>query len=245
MRQERRPLHPLRSGHKAGERRESSLATDRPDVGGTRALRVQQSRVKTGHSPPGQIRPRERRSRAVSDSQADSAGSIPVTRSIREKRCSRSALEDFMFSADPCFDPCSGHRYPHLDTTLEFQKDAQLVPSCSPAVRSPVLPNSPKSCPRHNYELDVNGLNYDAAKRLDQGSQARASALDAEMPVRLTIPDRGRAAPYTNNTVARTGRTLVSSLRSEQIVSEKTLPHSVVCQPHATLMTNDRLMPTP
>jgi hypothetical protein len=32
----------------------------------------------------------------------------------------------------------------------------------------PVLPTSPKSCLRHNYELDVNGLNYDAGKKLDQ-----------------------------------------------------------------------------
>ena len=34
-----------------------------PDVGGSRALRVQQARVKTGHSPLRQIRPRERGSR--------------------------------------------------------------------------------------------------------------------------------------------------------------------------------------
>jgi hypothetical protein len=33
---------------------------------------------------------------------------------------------------------------------------------------SPVLPTSPKACLRHNYELDVNGLNYDAAKKPDQ-----------------------------------------------------------------------------
>jgi hypothetical protein len=31
-----------------------------------------------------------------------------------------------------------------------------------------VLPTSPKSCLRHNHELDVNGLNYDAAKKRDQ-----------------------------------------------------------------------------
>ena len=33
---------------------------------------------------------------------------------------------------------------------------------------SPVLPTSRKSCLRHNYEHDVNGLNYDYAKKFDQ-----------------------------------------------------------------------------
>jgi hypothetical protein len=52
-------------------------------------------------------------------SQADSAGSIPVTRSIRERRCSRGEFED---SSSPLI--CDsvharatlGQRYPHLDT---------------------------------------------------------------------------------------------------------------------------------
>jgi len=51
--------------------------------------------------------------------------------------------------------------------TLKLQKTLSLFrhvlrPSCSP-----VLPTSPKGCPRHNYELDVNRLNYDGAKKLD------------------------------------------------------------------------------
>src|SRR5664279_3236458 len=43
-----------------------------------------------------------------------------------------------------------GHTYPHLVTKPSASADAQLVPSCSPAVFSPVLPTSPKGCPRHN-----------------------------------------------------------------------------------------------
>src|SRR5664280_881377 len=62
----------------------------RPGVGGARAVRVQQAGVKTDHSRPRQIGPRSVDGGSVSDSQADSAGSIPVTRSTREKRCSTS-----------------------------------------------------------------------------------------------------------------------------------------------------------
>ena len=43
-----------------------------------------------------------------------------------------------------------------------------LQPSCSR-----VLPTSPKGCPHHNYELDVNGLNYDGAKKLDRDPRPR------------------------------------------------------------------------
>jgi len=66
----------------------------RPGVGGARAVRVQQAGVKTDHSRPRQIGPRSVDGGSVSDSQADSAGSIPVTRSKREKRCSIRELED-------------------------------------------------------------------------------------------------------------------------------------------------------
>jgi len=62
----------------------------RPGVGGARAVRVQQAGVKTDHSRPRQIGPRSVDGGSVSDSQADSAGSIPVTRSTREKHCSTS-----------------------------------------------------------------------------------------------------------------------------------------------------------
>src|ERR1035437_854895 len=51
----------------------------RPGVGGARAVRVQQAGVKTDHSRPRQIGPRSVDGGSVSDSQADSAGSIPVT----------------------------------------------------------------------------------------------------------------------------------------------------------------------
>ena len=60
---------------------------DRPERNASRALRVQLARVKSGHSPPSQIRPGSTDRGSVSDSQADSAGSIPVTRSTHEKRC--------------------------------------------------------------------------------------------------------------------------------------------------------------
>src|SRR5664280_1982419 len=62
----------------------------RPGVGGARAVRVQQAGVNTDHSRPRQIGPRSVDGGSVSDSQADSAGSIPVTRSTHEKRCSTS-----------------------------------------------------------------------------------------------------------------------------------------------------------
>ena len=65
----------------------------RPGVGGSRAVRMQQAGVKTDHSQPRQIGPRSVDGGAVSDSQADSAGSIPVTRSTREKRCSTGESE--------------------------------------------------------------------------------------------------------------------------------------------------------
>jgi hypothetical protein len=51
---------------------------------------VQQGGVNTDHSRPRQIDPPSVDGGSVSDSQADSAGSIPVTRSTREKRCSTS-----------------------------------------------------------------------------------------------------------------------------------------------------------
>jgi hypothetical protein len=60
-----------------------------------------------------------------------------------------------------------GHTYPHLDTRPSGSEDAQLVPSCSPADRFPGLPTSPGECLR-KYELDVNGVNYNAAKKRHQ-----------------------------------------------------------------------------
>jgi hypothetical protein len=66
----------------------------RPGVGGSRAVRVEQAGVKTDHSQPRQIGPRIVDGGSVSDSQTDSAGSIPVTRSIREYCGSRTEFED-------------------------------------------------------------------------------------------------------------------------------------------------------
>jgi hypothetical protein len=57
-----------------------------PDGGGSRALSVQLAGAKIGRSRLRQIRHGSLDRGSISDSQADSAGSIPVTRSIREKR---------------------------------------------------------------------------------------------------------------------------------------------------------------
>src|ERR1035437_3213787 len=71
-------------------RRVTTASISRPGVGRSRAVRVQQAGVKTDHSQPHLIDPRSADGGSVSDSQVDSAGSIPVTRSTREKRCSTS-----------------------------------------------------------------------------------------------------------------------------------------------------------
>src|SRR5450759_5312534 len=91
----------------------------RPGVGGARAVRVQQAGVKTDHSRPRQIGPRSVDGGSVSDSQADSAGSIPVTRSTREKCCSTIELEDSSFLLIRVFSPCSGHYGPHISTVQD------------------------------------------------------------------------------------------------------------------------------
>jgi hypothetical protein len=51
--------------------------------------------------------------------------------------------------------------------TLQVQRTLSLFRQV-PAVYSPVLPASPTGYPRHNYEVDVNGLNYDGAKKLGE-----------------------------------------------------------------------------
>ena len=50
--------------------------------------------------------------------------------------------------------------------------------------------NLTQGCRRHNYELDVNGLNYDGARNEASDPKPRAWTLAAEMPVRLTITDQ-------------------------------------------------------
>src|SRR5450759_5022128 len=76
-----------------------------------------------------------------SSSQADSAGSIPVTRSMLEYRCSRTVFENSRSLPDHVSVQARatlGHTYPHLGAHPSASEDAQLVPSCSPAVPSPV-----------------------------------------------------------------------------------------------------------
>jgi hypothetical protein len=59
-----------------------------------------------------------------------------------------------------------GHTYPHLGTHPSASEDAQLVSSCSPA--SVLRSSNVTQRVSPQYELDVNGLNYNAAKKRDQ-----------------------------------------------------------------------------
>ena len=105
-------------------------------------------------------------------SQADSAGSIPVTRSTREKRCSGIELED---SSPPpiCVSvPCSGHYGPQISTPRDSPSSFRRRSACSVMLSGcPVL----RFFQRRQGESPqirgrVNGLNY--------RSHARAGALD-------------------------------------------------------------------
>src|SRR5665811_185491 len=72
------------------------------------------------------VRPREH----SFHSQADSAGSIPVTRSTREYCCSRTVFEALSPPPNSCFGPRPGHFGPHLSTPRHSppaSEDAQLV----------------------------------------------------------------------------------------------------------------------
>ena len=123
-------------------------------------------------------------------SQADSAGSIPVTRSTHEKRCSRIELEN---SSPPpiCVSvPCSGHCGPQISTPRDSPSNFRRRSACSvmfpgcPVLRffQRRLGESPRIRAR------VNGLNY--------RSHARAGALDTEVPVRsASWPRRVRSGP--------------------------------------------------
>jgi hypothetical protein len=51
--------------------------------------------------------------------------------------------------------------------TLRVQRTLSLFRQV-PAVYSPGLPASPTGYPRNNHEVDVNGLNYDGAKKLGE-----------------------------------------------------------------------------
>jgi len=138
----------------------------RPDVGRSRAVRVQQAGVKTDHSQPRQIGPRSVDGGSVSDSQADSAGSIPVTRSTREKRCSRTELEALRPLPMRVSGPRAGHFGPHLSTPLHSPFRFRGRSACSAKFSGcSVLPSSnlTEACLR-KCERDLNGLNYSVAK---------------------------------------------------------------------------------
>jgi hypothetical protein len=103
----------------------------RPGVGGARAVRVQQAGVKTDHSRPRQIGPRSVDGGSVSDSQVDSAGSIPVTRSKCEKRCGRTALEESSPLPICVSGPCSGHFGPQISTPRDSPSSFRRRSACS------------------------------------------------------------------------------------------------------------------
>ena len=120
-------------------------------------------------------------------SQADSAGSIPVTRSIREKCCSRTELEDSR-SLPLCVSGSgTGHCGPHLSTPRDppsGSEDAQLVSSCSPA-GSPVLQHHPRGVSASTRSMCTGSRT--AQRRNATSDPMHAPALDAAMPVELTM----------------------------------------------------------
>jgi hypothetical protein len=128
-------------------------------------------------------------------SQADSAGSIPVTRSTHERCCSRTELEDsssLRICVSVQAQATLGHTYPQFRTHPSASQDAQLIPS-SPPVRFPGLPTSPGECLR-KYELDVNGLNYNAAKNRQVAIGIRRGSNEEDPPCsdRYLLWDRAR-----------------------------------------------------
>jgi len=121
-------------------------------------------------------------------SQADSAGSIPVTRSMFEYRYSRIRFENSFPLPNQCFGPRPGHFGPHLstpgDSSLRFigRLACSVIFSGCSVLRSS---NVTRTC-LGKFELDLNGLNYNVAEN-DATSEPvrRPSALDAEVSVRL------------------------------------------------------------
>jgi hypothetical protein len=90
------------------------------------------------------------------------------------------------------FGPCSGHHGPHIsivqDSSFRFRGHSAcsvMFSGCafsgSSNVTQGVSPQVRVRCERAQLH---------AAKKRSQRSHARAGALDAEMPVRLTIGDR-------------------------------------------------------
>ena len=123
-------------------------------------------------------------------SQADSAGSIPVTRSKREKRCNRTILENSGSLRGRVFGSYSGHLGPRIstprDSAFSFQRTLSLF--CCRHIGSSDLA---RPCLRHDCAPNVDVLDFDAAKN-HLWSHARAGASRPEMPVRLTIRLRTR-----------------------------------------------------
>ena len=90
----------------------------------------------------------------------------PHAKSVAAEPYSR-LLVPFLTGVSVLARATSGHTYPHLGTHPPASEDAQLVPSCSPAVRLPGLPTSPGECLR-KLELDADGLSCNAAKKHHQ-----------------------------------------------------------------------------
>ena len=125
-------------------RRVTTAPISRPGVGRSRAVRVQQAGVKTDHSQPRQIGPRSMDGGSVSDSQADSAGSIPVTRSTREKRCSTDELDGSSPPPIRASRACAGHCGPHLSTPRHSPFRFRRRSACSVMLSG--SPTAPRTC---------------------------------------------------------------------------------------------------
>ena len=82
-----------------------------------------------------------------------------------------------------------GHRYPHPGTHPQASEDAQLVPSCSPAVR---FSGSSKVTQGVSPQVRARCERAQLQRREETRPviPPRAGALDAEVPVRLTIAER-------------------------------------------------------
>jgi len=79
-------------------------------------------------------------------------------------------------SADLCFRSTRGPLWATLIHTSgssnNFRVTLSLFRHDLRPSDSPVLSTSPKGSPRHNYELDVSGLNYDGARNETSAPQA-------------------------------------------------------------------------
>src|ERR1035437_8789967 len=110
------------------------------------------------------------------DSQADSAGSIPVTRSTREYCYSRTEFEASQFlrtHVSVHSRATLGHTLPPRHSPFSFRRTLSLFRHVLRLSGSPVLPTSPKSCLLHNYEARRHLANVaKSAWNLPSGHQA-------------------------------------------------------------------------